>query len=245
MTSGANITMGADLIRKERGETAFALTSPLVLKTDGTKFGKTESGGVFLAKERTSPFAFYQFFWRSEDVMTPIYLRYFTFLDHDEIRSLDEAIAELGHKRRAAQRKLAHEICALVHGEQETIQVEHAVAALYSEDLAGLDEATLLMALDDAPTTVIARSALDGDGVDLVEVLVSTGLREVEEGGSRRDRTRWRLHQQSARRYRRYACEPRRSPARPLRRPATRSARAAPVALCLSDRRVVGLPARW
>ena len=89
-----NITMGIELIRKVRRAEAFGLTTPLVLKADGTKFGKTESGAVWLDAARTSPYQLYQFFLRSEDAVVGTYLRYFTFLPHEEILALDAATAE-------------------------------------------------------------------------------------------------------------------------------------------------------
>ena len=114
-----NITMGTDLVRKVRHQEVWGLTTPLVLKADGTKFGKTESGTVWLDPSRTSPYQLYQFFLRSEDAVVGAYLRYFTFLDHDTILGLDEATA--AHpERREAQRQLARQVCTLVHGEGET-----------------------------------------------------------------------------------------------------------------------------
>lgn len=169
-----NITMGTDLIRKMRNESAWALTSPLVLKSDGTKFGKTEQGAVFLDPDKTSPFAFYQFFLRSEDSTVPAYLRYFTFFSHDEILDFDHKLAT-NPAAREGQRALARSVCTLVHGADVTSRMEMAAAALYSEDLKSLDETTLLMALEDAPTTTISRTTLD-DGLDLVDLLVEVGL---------------------------------------------------------------------
>jgi tyrosyl-tRNA synthetase len=170
-----NITMGVELIRKVRGGTAWALTSPLVLKADGTKFGKSESGALYLSPDKTSPFELYQYFVRCEDEMVGRYLRFFTFLSHEEILSLDDATTTRPQKR-AAQRALAHEVCVLVHGEDETTRVERAVEALYSEDIAHLDASTLLQVVGDAPSTNLSSDALAGDGLDLVDVLVTTGL---------------------------------------------------------------------
>ncbi len=170
-----NITMGIDLIRRRRSATAFALTSPLVTKADGTKFGKSESGALFLNSARTSPYALYQYLFRSEDAVVGAYLRYFTFFDHDAILDLDEKTASRPQDR-AAQRALARSVCSLVHGESETARVERAIEALYSEDIAGLDEATLLMALSEAPSTTLHPSSLDGRGLDLAEVLATSGL---------------------------------------------------------------------
>ena len=125
-----NITMGVDLIRKASHGVAFALTSPLVVKPDGTKFGKTESGSVYLDAKRTSPYALYQYFVRVEDALVGRYLRYFTFFDHEKILALDDA-TEKRPKDREAQRELARALCVLVHGEAETARVEAAAGALY------------------------------------------------------------------------------------------------------------------
>jgi len=170
-----NITLGIELIRKVRQAEAFGLTSPLVLKADGTKFGKTESGTVWLDAARTSPYQLYQFFLRSEDAMVGTYLRYFTFLPHDEILDLDARTA--GHpERREAHRVLAREVCTLVHGEEETRRAEEAAAALFGGDVAGLDERTLLDVFADAPSTDLSRTVLDNEGVLLVDLLADTGL---------------------------------------------------------------------
>ncbi len=186
-----NITMGIELIRKVRGAEAFGLTTPLVLKADGTKFGKTESGAVWLDPARTSPYQLLQFFLRSEDAMVGTYLRFFTFLPHDELIALDEATA--AHpERREAHRVLAREVCTLVHGAHETERAEQAAAALFGGDLLGLDEATLLDVFAEAPSTDLARTRLDGPGAPLVDLLAETGLvasksqarTAVEQGGA-------------------------------------------------------------
>jgi tyrosyl-tRNA synthetase len=170
-----NITMGIELIRKVRQAEAFGLTTPLVLKADGTKIGKTESGTVWLDADRTSPYQLYQYFLRSEDAMVGAYLRYFTSLSHGELLALDEATA--AHpERREAHRVLARHVCTLVHGEDETTRAEQAAAALFGGELAGLDERTLLDVFADAPSTDLARTRLDGGGALLVDLLAESGL---------------------------------------------------------------------
>jgi tyrosyl-tRNA synthetase len=186
-----NITMGTDLVRKVRQQEVWGLTTPLVLKADGTKFGKTESGTVWLDPSRTSPYQLYQFFLRSEDAVVGSYLRYFTFLDHDTIRELDEATVARP-ERRESQRELARQVCTFVHGAAETARAEQAAAALFGEEVALLDERTLLDVFADAPSTTLARSRLDGRGLTLVDLLVETGLvpsksrgtTTVEQGGA-------------------------------------------------------------
>jgi tyrosyl-tRNA synthetase len=167
--------MGIDLIRRVRRAEAFGLTTPLVLKADGTKFGKTEAGAVWLDPRRTSPYQLYQFFLRCEDTMVGTYLRYFTFLSHEEILELDRATAE-HPERREAPRVLARQVCTLVHGAAETERAEQAAAALFGGDIAGLDEATLLDVFAEAPSTDLPSGRLDGDGVLLVDLLADTGL---------------------------------------------------------------------
>jgi tyrosyl-tRNA synthetase len=170
-----NITLGVELIRKLRGETAYALTTPLVTKPDGTKFGKTESGALYLDAKKTSPYALYQYFYRVEDSVVGSYLRYFTFLSHDEIAALDEVTARRP-KSRESQRCLARAVCTLVHGESETARAERAAGALFSEDVTTLDEQTLLEVFADAPSSTMPATSLAGDGVDLVEALAASGL---------------------------------------------------------------------
>jgi len=170
-----NITMGIELIRKVRQAEAFGLTTPLVLKSDGTKFGKTESGAVWLDPDRTSPYQLYQFFLRSEDAMVGSYLRFFTFLPHDEITALDRSTAE-HPERREAHRVLAREVCTLVHGSDETARAEQAAAALFGGDVAGLDERTLLDVFAEAPSTDLPAGHLDDPGPLLVDLLADTGL---------------------------------------------------------------------
>jgi tyrosyl-tRNA synthetase len=169
-----NITMGIELIRKTRQAEVFGLTTPLLLQADGTKFGKTEKGSVWLDAGRTSPYQLYQYFLRTEDATVGTVIRMLTFLDHDTIRSLDTQTTE-HPERRQAQRALAHEVCALVHGESEAVRAAAAARALYSEEIATLDEASLLDVCADAPTTTISRAELDA-GLTLVDALVTAGL---------------------------------------------------------------------
>ena len=186
-----NITMGTELIRKITGKSSGAgITSPLLLKSDGTKFGKTESGeNVWLDAERTSPFQMHQYLLNADDAMTPLLLRYFTFLDHDTIRSLDDAIKSAPQER-AAQRTLANEVVALVHGEDAAKNAERAGEALFSEEIASLDENTLLQVVSDAPSSKMTRSELSA-GIDIVDLLVRCELasskgearRFLEQGG--------------------------------------------------------------
>ena len=186
-----NIVMGVDLVRRARGEQVFGLTTPLVLKADGTKFGKTEAGNVWLDARRTSPYQLFQVFLRTEDTMVGQYLRLFTWLERERIEDLEAAtVARPG--RREAQRALAREVTALVHGEDEATRAERAAAALFSEEITALDESALLDVMAEAPSTTLPRAAIHREGLELVEALVRTGLAvsrsmaraTVEQGGA-------------------------------------------------------------
>jgi tyrosyl-tRNA synthetase len=185
-----NITMGVDYIRKACGDEVWGLTTPLVLKPDGSKYGKTETGTVWLDPRRTSPFAMYQFFLNSTDDMVGGYLRYFTFLSHPEIESLDAETAERP-ERRAAQRALARAVTAMVHGDGEVARCEEASAALFGEEIASLSEEMLLAVTEDAPSTEVTRAEV-AEGLTLVDALTRTHLakskgearRTIEQGGA-------------------------------------------------------------
>jgi len=181
-----NITAGVELIRRAEGGKAHALATPLITKADGTKFGKTESGTVWLDPERTSPYAFHQSWIQAEDSKVGEYLKQFTFVPVEEI---DELMAEHQQKPglRLAQRRLAAEMTTLVHGADETAAAELAAQALFGRaELSELPESTLAAALREA-------GAVDVDGAaTIVDALVATGLvdsksaarRAVAEGGA-------------------------------------------------------------
>ena len=186
-----NITIGTELVRKVTGHAASGLTSPLLLRADGSKFGKSEGGEqVWLDATRTSPFAMYQFLLKSEDATTLALLRFFTFLDHEAISELDELTRSVPQERRA-QRALANSVVAMVHGQGAATKAERASEALFSESIGELDEATLLEVVADAPSSQWSREELVR-GVDPVELLVKCGLakskaearRYLEQGGA-------------------------------------------------------------
>ena len=186
-----NITMGTELIRKVTGTSAAGLTSPLLLRSDGKKFGKSEGGNenVWLDATLTSPFAMHQYLLNSDDQLTPTLLRFYTFLDHETILNLDDDLAAAPQERRA-QRVLANTVVAMLHGETAAIHAERAGEALFTEAIAGLDEATLLQVIADAPSTVITREDLRA-GIDPVGLLVRCALagsksearRFIDQGG--------------------------------------------------------------
>jgi tyrosyl-tRNA synthetase len=169
-----NITEGVDLIRRRREAQAFGLTSPLVTKADGTKFGKTASGNIWLDPNRTSPYQFWQYWFNTGDAEVGAYLRYFTFLSRDEIIALDEATA-VHPERRQAQRVLAREVTTLVHGAEEAERAERAASVLFTAEITSLDPPTLEAALADAPQTPVPSSELSA-GLPVIEALVRTGL---------------------------------------------------------------------
>ena len=188
-----NITAGVDLIRRIEGASVHALTTPLMVKADGTKFGKTESGTVWLDPELTTPYAFYQFWLNSDDRDVPTLLRTFSFRPRAEIEELIAATTERPQDR-AGQRALADELTALVHGEGERAAVEAAGKALFGQgDLEALPLATVASALAEASHGVVAADEVD-DGLlpPIEELLVRSGLaaskgqakRTVAEGGA-------------------------------------------------------------
>jgi tyrosyl-tRNA synthetase len=170
-----NIVAGIDLIRRtERAET-FGLTHPLVTKADGTKFGKTESGAVWLAADRTSPYAFYQFWLNTADADVGKYLAFYTFLPVAEIQTaLDEHTADPG--KRSAQRLLAASVTRLVHGDDALAQAEAATSALFSGEVTGLSRVLLDEVFASAPSSVLSKSRLSGDGAELAPLLLEAAV---------------------------------------------------------------------
>ncbi len=184
-----NITAGAELVRRTEGATVHALATPLVTKADGTKYGKTESGTVWLDPTMTSPYAFHQFWLQAEDAKVGEYLRIFSFRTLGEIARLEQE-QRARPASRVAQRALAADVTDLVHGEDGRRAAEAAAAALFGAgDLGELDAATLDAALRAAPHT---RAAPGGTVPTVVDALVATGLAEsrgaarrtVREGGA-------------------------------------------------------------
>ncbi len=168
-----NLTAGVELIRRAEGERVHALATPLVTKADGTKFGKTESGSVWLDAKMTSPYAFYQFWFNSDDRDVVSLLKYYSFLSHEEIEELGRLVDEKPFLR-AAQRSLADEMTSLTHGAAETERVKAASAALFGGgELADLDPATLTAALIEAPHVEIPRTP---ELPLLVDLFAETGL---------------------------------------------------------------------
>lgn len=173
-----NIVSGTDLIRRlmPDGQTdSFAVTAPLVTRADGGKFGKTESGAVWLSPERTSPYAFYQFWLNTDDSDLLRYLRLFTFLSPSEIAELTAA-HEKDPGARVAHRALARHVTEMVHGVSERATAEAAAQALFSGDLRELSEQTLREVFAAVPTSQHDKQQLSADGLVLVDVLAQTSL---------------------------------------------------------------------
>jgi tyrosyl-tRNA synthetase len=173
-----NIVAGIDLIRREfdhESGQAFGITAPLVTKADGKKIGKTETGAIWLTSNMTSPYAFYQFWINTSDDDVMPFLKWFTFLSREEIESLGAQHASAPHER-AAQRALANSMTVLIHGDEQLAAVEAATAALFSGEIHRLDEAMLAEVFADVPSTMHDRALLEGDGVELIELLPTTSL---------------------------------------------------------------------
>jgi len=154
---------------------AFGLTAPLVTRSDGGKFGKTESGAVWLTAARTSPYAFHQFWLNASDADAPRYLKMFTLLERNEIESI-LAEHEANPAARAAQRRLAQEVTDLIHGVEAREHAERAAQALFSGDVAHLDQTTLEEVFAEVPSTEHDKSRLSDEGVPLVDLLPETSL---------------------------------------------------------------------
>lgn len=174
-----NLLAGTELIRKAEGATAHAIATPLVTKADGTKFGKTEGGSIWLDAEMTSPYAFYQFWVNSDDSEVVQYLKYFTFRTREEIEALAKAVAEEPHKREA-QRTLAYDVTAIVHGADAADAVVAASQAIFGRgELAGLDAATLAGIAQEVPSAEVPS------GTSIVDAMVAVGLVESRGAGRR------------------------------------------------------------
>jgi len=181
-----NLLSGVELVRKADQAAVHALTTPLIAKADGTKFGKTEGGAVWLAPDMMTPYAFYQFWVNTDDADVVGYLKTFTFRSPEEIAELETAVAERPAAREA-QRVLAADVTTLVHGQDATDKVIAASQALFGRgDLADLDAATLAAAVAELPRAVVSDA-----GAEIVDLLVAAGLvagrgagrRAIAEGG--------------------------------------------------------------
>lgn len=184
-----NITAGVELIRRMRGKSAGALVYPLITKADGTKFGKTESGTVWLSPERTSPYRFYQFWLNTDDRVVIGYLKFFTWLDEREILELDDAVKEHPEKREA-QRRLACEMTRTVHDETALEKAEQASRVLFGGEVEGLSAGEVADIFAEVPSATLSSRNFKG-GMPLVDMLTECGAlkskgearRAIEAGG--------------------------------------------------------------
>jgi tyrosyl-tRNA synthetase len=206
-----NITAGCELVRRIRFEreggthdhsgTVFGMTHPLVTKADGSKFGKSESGNIWLDPARTSPYQFYQFWLGTADADVITYLKFFSFKSLEEIAELERQTQSEPEKR-AAQQALARELTTLVHGADELARAEKASSALFGPSIRELDAQTLVSVMAGAPTLKKSRGALEAaasgggggasgaaaPGWPLIDALVETGLC-ASKGAARKDIT--------------------------------------------------------
>ena len=168
-----NITTGTELIRRIGGGKGYALTCPLITKADGTKFGKTEGGNIWLDAHRTSPYKFYQYWLNTSDEDAEKYIKIFTFLPKDEIEDLISEQSEAPHLR-ILQKRLAQEISIMVHSKEEFENAVIASSILFgkstSTDLKGLDENTFLDVFDGVPQAEISKSEME-NGLDMIAAL--------------------------------------------------------------------------
>ncbi len=186
-----NITAGVELIRKVRGGgAAYGMVYPLITKSDGTKFGKTESGTIWLSPERTSPYRFYQFWLNADDRDVVNYLKYFTFQPRERVEELVAVTAERPEQREA-QRVLAREMTGMVHGPSALARAEQASQALFGGDIAGLPGEDIQDIFAEVPSSELPKTDLEGAGLNIIDLLANTGFlkskgearRAITEGG--------------------------------------------------------------
>jgi tyrosyl-tRNA synthetase len=185
-----NITAGIDLIRRVTGERAYGVVFPLLTTSSGAKFGKSESGAVWLDPARTSPFRFYQFWVNTEDADVGRLLRLFTVLPIEEIEGLDEA-ARSAPEGREAQARLAEDVTLRVHGQDGLDRARRASQALFGGELVGLSAREIEEIFADVPSSGLEAARLGGEGVDLVTLVAEAGVttskgearRAIEQGG--------------------------------------------------------------
>ena len=185
-----NITAGAELIRRMCGKPAFGLVYPLITKADGTKFGKTESGSVWLSPQRTSPYRFYQFWLNTDDKDVVSYLKFFTWLSRAEIETLARVVAE-HPEQREAQRVLAREMTRMIHDETALARSEQASSVLFGGEISGLSAADIADIFADVPSSQVPLARFAGEGISIIDLLTTTSLakskgearRSIEEGG--------------------------------------------------------------
>ena len=186
-----NITTGIDLARRMRGVQLYGLTCPLLTKSDGSKMGKTEQGALWLSAQRTSPYAFYQYWINVADEDTGRCLRMLTELEHEEIEDLDRRRSEQPQVRES-QRRLAEELTQLIHGDEGLATARRATDVFFGAEIDDLSDDQLVEIFADVPSSQMPRERLGGDGLPLIEALTESGLaksnsearRAIQQGGA-------------------------------------------------------------
>jgi tyrosyl-tRNA synthetase len=170
-----NITIGTELTRKKAGATVYGLTLPLITNADGSKFGKSESGAIWLDPARTSVYRFYQYFINVDDRDVIRYLKYFTFLDQEKIAALEKQHEE-NPGARVAHRALAREMTQLIHGEEATDDAIKASQILFGGGLEDISENALREVANEIPNATVSSDTVSGEGLSLLDALVESGL---------------------------------------------------------------------
>lgn len=186
-----NITSGIDLGRRMLGQQLFGMTCPLLTKSDGTKMGKTESGAIWLSAERTSPYAFYQYWINVADEDAGKCLRFLTELNQEEIEALDKAREDEAYKRES-QRRLAEELTGMIHGPEGLATAQRATKIFFGEEIDNLSDSQLVEIFADVSSKDISKDRLSGEGLNLMDAFVEAGLskskgearRTVQQGGA-------------------------------------------------------------
>jgi tyrosyl-tRNA synthetase len=186
-----NITAGIDLARRMRGVQLYGLTCPLLTTSAGTKMGKTEQGAVWLSADRTSPYAFYQYWINVADDDAGMCLRFLTELEHEEIEALDTSREQEPHQRQS-QKRLAEELTRLLHGEDGLATAQRATKVFFGAEIADLNDAQLVEIFADVPSRQSPKERLAGDGMSLIDAFVEAGLskskgearRAIQQGGA-------------------------------------------------------------
>ncbi len=179
-----NITAGVELIRRKLGQKAHGLVYPLLTKADGSKFGKSAGGAIWLNPEQTSPFKFYQYWLNADDRDVAQLLRVFTWLNRDEIGELEEAVSTRPHER-LAQRTLAQQVTRMIHGDTALTKAEQASSVLFGGDMAGLDARDIQDIFAEVPSSELPKHNLEDGGVPVVDLLVQ-GQLATSKGDARR-----------------------------------------------------------
>jgi tyrosyl-tRNA synthetase len=190
MIISAAVSRPEAAIRRMRSTSAFGMVYPLLLNADGTKFGKTEAGAVWLSPERTSPYRFYQFWLNTGDHDVVNRLKIFTFLTEPEINNLAQAVKDLPEQREA-QRTLARIMTSLVHGQTALERAEQASQALFGGEITGLSAVEISDIFSDVPSCELSKSQFEGRGLSVLDLLVVANIskskgdarRSIQEGG--------------------------------------------------------------